>query len=303
MKKVNKKRILSLIQILRRNTNEDKHLSLSEIISKLEQEDIEVGNRKTLYNDFKILNECGYNVEYDNGYYLLDAPFNLSEIKIIQDSIYSLKNLDNKFLNNLSEKLYSFISEDEEKFLEEIKYTSKHKDKKLLQRMEDILLAIKGSKLVTVKKNDGTLVDIYPVFIHRQNDYYYFYYHYENSKKLYHFRFDNISDVSVKDKVDEINITRKEIIDKISESSNSFSKNGSTEVSFKIINNSESLKQRILDDFSNAILTKDGFSIIVDINNVFFSKVLAYGEDIKISDKEIAKKYKEYLNNVLAIYR
>lgn len=302
MDKINKKRILLLIDILRRYTNEDRHLKLPDIISLLEDKGISVGNRKTLYDDFKMLNECGYNVEYDNGYYLLDAPFNLSEIKIIQDSINSLKSLDTKLLNDLNNKLYSFISKDEEKLLEKIKYTSTHKDKKLLQRMEDILEAIKLNKMVTVKRNNGEKVDIFPVFIHRENDYYYFYYHYKDGKKLYHFRFDNIADVILKDEVDNIIITRREILNKINESSNSFSKNGSSEVSFKIVNDSDFIRQRLQDDFPNLILTKDGFSIIVDINNIFFSKILAYGDDIKISDKAIAKKYKNYLKEVLAIY-
>ena len=115
MEKNNKKRILYLIEILKKNSNFDKHLTLDEIISLLEHKNIRVDNRKTLYDDFKILNECDINVEYDNGYYLLDCPFNLSEIKIIQDSINSLKNLDTSFKNDINNKLYSFISSDEEK--------------------------------------------------------------------------------------------------------------------------------------------------------------------------------------------
>ena len=107
MEKNNKKRILYLIEILKKNSNFDRHLTLDEIITLLEEKNIKVDNRKTLYDDFKILNECGINVEYDNGYYLLDCPFNLSEIKIIQDSINSLKNLDTSFKNDINNKLYS----------------------------------------------------------------------------------------------------------------------------------------------------------------------------------------------------
>lgn len=304
MEKNNKKRLLALIEILRRYSNEEKHLKLSEIISYLEQKDISVNNRKTLYDDFKTLNECDINVEHDNdGYYLLDAPFNLSEIKIIQDSIYSLKNLDTNLLNKLSNKLYTFISEDEEVFLESLKYTNKHKDKKLLQRMEDVLLAIKNHNMITVTR-DKQKDDIYPIFIHRSNDYYYFYYHYENSNKIYHFRFDNINDVKIHDDiVDNIILSKKDILKTIDESSNSFSKHDSTEVSFKILNKTKNIEDRILNDFPNAILTKDGFSVIVSINNIFFSKVLAYGKDIKIINKEVGKKYKDYLKDIASIYR
>ena len=302
MDKNNKARILLLIKILRKNSNSEKHLKLNEICNLLENEGIKVDNRKTLYDDFKILNNYGINVEYDNGYYLLEAPFNLSEIKIIQDSIYSLKSIDKRLLDNLNNKLYSFISYDEEKLLETLKYTDKHKDKKFLQRMEDILEAIRLNKAVMIKRKNGKKEEIFPVFVHRKNDYYYFYYHYENNEKLYHFRFDNINDVTILDKVDNLNIKRKNIIDTIEASSNSYFKENASLILIEILNDSNNIKQRILDDFPNAIETKAGFSIKISINEIFFSKLLAYGDNIKIKDKDTASRYKEYLKKVIKIY-
>ena len=302
MDKNNKARILLLIKILRKYSNSDKHLKLNEICNLLENEGIKVDNRKTLYDDFKILNNYGINVEYDNGYYLLEAPFNLSEIKIIQDSIYSLKSIDKRLLDNLNNKLYSFISYDEEKLLETLKYTDKHKDKKFLQRMEDILEAIRLNKAVMIKRKNGKKEEIFPVFVHRKNDYYYFYYHYENNEKLYHFRFDNINDVTILDKVDNLNIKRKNIIDTIEASSNSYFKENASLILIEILNDSNNIKQRILDDFPNAIETKAGFSIKISINEIFFSKLLAYGDNIKIKDKDTASRYKEYLKKVIKIY-
>lgn len=302
MEKNNKKRLLKLIEILKKNSDETNHLKLDQIVSLLEKEGINVQNRKTLYDDFKTLNEMGFDIEYENGYYLLEAPFNLSEIKIIQDSICSLKNLDDKLLQDLNDKLYSFISLDEEKLLEKLKYSNKHKDRKLIHRMQDILLAIKNNKSVTIKKNNGNLEEVFPVFLHRSNDYYYFYYHYETSEKLYHYRFDNILDLTLNDKLDPINISRKTILDTIDASSNSFYKDKPELVSIIVNEDNEYLNQRFFDDFPNAIKTKDGFSIKVSINNVFFSKILAYGTQIKISDKNIANRYKKYLKEVINTY-
>ena len=73
----NKKRILSLIQILKKHSSETKHLKYSEIASLMEEEGIMLNSRQTLYSDIAILNEYGYNIEYEKGYYLLDAPFYL----------------------------------------------------------------------------------------------------------------------------------------------------------------------------------------------------------------------------------
>ncbi len=302
MDKNNKTRILLLIEILRKYSNSDKHLKINEIISLLENKGLKVDNRKTLYDDFKILNNSGFNVEYDNGYYLLEAPFNLSEIKIIQDSIYSLKSIDNRLLNELNNKLYSFISYDEEKLLESLKYSDKHKDKKFLERMEDILEAIKTNKAIIVKRQNNKKEEVFPVFVYRKNDYYYFYYHYENSEKLYHFRFDNISDIRLLDKKDILNIKHKDIIETIEASSNSYFKEKANIVLIKILKDTGNIKQRIIDDFPNAVENKDGFSIKISINDIFFSKLLAYGPNIKIINKDIATQYKKYLKEVLAIY-
>ena len=80
---MNKERIIRLIRILRRNTDMDHRLSVAEISSLLEAEGLKAVDRKTLYDDFRNLEQFGFNVEYDNGYYLSEAPFTVSEIKII----------------------------------------------------------------------------------------------------------------------------------------------------------------------------------------------------------------------------
>lgn len=295
MEKNNKKRILYLIEILKKNSNFDKHLSLDEIISLLEHKNIRVDNRKTLYDDFKILNECGVNVEYDNGYYLLDCPFNLSEIKIIQDSINSLKNLDTSFKNDLNNKLYSFISSDEEKLLEEIKYTNTQKAQKLLPKMEDVLEAIRTHKMISITTKNNQIQDIFPIFIHRANDYYYFYFHYQDNTKIYHYRFDNIKDVLIKDTLDSINIPTKKIVNHINESSNSFYTKETTKVNISFNPN---IIDRLYDDFPGIIINKNKATLFVSINQIFFSKILAYGNEIKISDETIAYQYVEYLKSI-----
>ena len=302
MEKNNKKRLLLLLEILGKKTDGNSRISLNGIISELEARGIEVSNRKTIYDDIKTLNECGYDIEYDEGYYLLEAPFSLSEIKIIQDSVNSLKNLDNKLLKDLNDKLSAFISEDEEKLLNRLSYTSRHKDRKLLQRMEDILEAIRMGKGVYIKKKDSDRQLVFPLFLHRSNDYYYFYCHYEDNDRLYHYRFDNIIDLQLADIKDTLSIPRSRILSVIEASTDSYHKGRNETVVIEVLNPSEYLNERFLDDFPNAIKTKNGFSNIVSVNDLFFSKILAYGKDIKISDPQTADKYKKYLKEVLGLY-
>ena len=298
----NKKRLLALIDILRKKSDENTRLSLQEITDYLKEQDIEVNNRKTLYDDFKILNEYNINIEYDNGYYLLDAPFNLSEIKIIQDSINSLKNLDNKMLTRLNQKLNSFISDNDEILLKKITYSNKHSDSKLLQHMEDIILAIKNNTSIIVKNRNKETQEIFPLFIHRNNDYYYFYYHYPNSKKIYHYRFDNIFNIEITSNKDDMNINYKDIISNIEESSNAYSKGKAETIKITLLINDEKLINQFLDDFPNSFRTNDGFALKADINNIFFSKLVSYHNAIKIENKDIALKYKNFLKTIIKIY-
>lgn len=298
MESNNKKRILELISIFRKESDIDHKLSINEIITILENRGISVANRKTLYDDIKVLSEYGYDIEYDNGYYLSESPFLLSEIKIILDSINSLKNIDNKLLKKLNEKLYSFISSDEEKLLESLSYRNKHSDKNFIHRLEDTLNALKYHQTIVIKRQNKE-EEICPLFLYRANDYYYLYYHYLDSDKIYHYRFDNIIDTKMTDNHDTLSISKARIIDTINESTNAFYSSKAEVIQIKILNDNNNLRNRLLDDFPNAIFTKDGLSLKASINNVFFSKLVAYGTDIKISDRKVADQYKKYLKAII----
>lgn len=299
MKSNNKKRILLLIEILKKHTDMDHKLSLNEISSLLEGQGIDIQNRKTLYDDFKALSDLGYEVEYDNGYYLTEAPFTLSEIKIIIDSLNSLKNLDDSLLTKLNNKLYSFISDYEEKLLRKLEYRNKHSDRKFIHRLEDTLQAINNNKTIIIHRPNKDEEEICPLFLYRNNDYYYLYYHYLNNEKIYHTRFDNILSAKVTDNDNDINIPRNKIIETINESSNAFYSNKAELIKFKIINDSDYLRTRLADDFANIVFTANGFSIKASVNDVFFSKLTSYSDSIKISDKNIADQYIKYLNKII----
>ncbi|MDO4198704.1 MAG: WYL domain-containing protein [Erysipelotrichaceae bacterium] len=295
----NRKRLLKLIEILTRHSDMNHKLSINEIMEYLEADDISINNRKTLYDDLKVISDYGYEVEYDNGYYLCDAPFSLSEIKIILDSLHSLKNIDEEVIENIDHKLFSFISTDEEKLLQSLMYSSKHKNHKFIYHLEDALYAIENHYLVKIRigKNKEALIG--PCFMFRSNDSYYLYYHYENNDKLYKVRFDNISSLVLTDTKDTVTISKSVITRYISEGTNAFNKGKSSLIKFEICNPSDNLNNRLKDDFSNIIFTQNGFSIRACVNDIFFSKISAYGDDIKISDKDIADQYIEFLNKII----
>ena len=296
---MNKKRILELIRIMQRKTDIDHTLTIKDIISELEKSDIYTSNRKTLYDDFNCLNEYDYEIESENGnYYLSEAPFSLSEIKIIIDSINTLKNLDDRFLNNLKDKIYNFISQYESDYLKKLEYHNRHSDKNFINRLEDCLHSIKNQCMIIISYRNNKQ-EIYPIFIHRFNDYYYLYYHYPESDKIYHIRFDNINSINLTDKTDNISISKDKIIDYIDESTSSFYSKKSQLVRLSICKDSEYLRDRLKDDFNNIVFTKNGFSIKASVNDAFFSKLVSYKDSIRILDKDIARQYKDFLETII----
>lgn len=297
---MHRERLLKLLEILIKYTDMDHKLSINEIVDQLNEQGILVSNRKTLYEDFKLLSKMGYEIEYDNGYYLLEAPFSLSEIKILIDSLNSLKNLDDHFLKELKKKLYNFVSIYEAKQLKRLEYQNKHTDRKFLNRLEDVLTALNNNKALIVKRiNKNDEEEIFPIFLYRQNDYYYLYYHYPNSDKIYHARFDNILGSKLSDKDNDVSISINRIIEHIDESSSSFHIGKGKLIKFEIIDDSPYLRQRLENDFPNLIFTKKGFSIKASINDAFFTKLVSYSEQIKISDKNIADQYISFLNKII----
>ena len=149
--------------------------------------------------------------------------------------------------------------------------------------------------MISITTKNNQIQDVFPIFIHRANDYYYFYFHYQDNTKIYHYRFDNIKNVLIKDTLDSINIPTKKIVNHINESSNSFYTKETTKVNISFNPN---IIDRLYDDFPGIIINKDKATLFVSINQIFFSKILAYGNEIKISDETIAYQYVEYLKSI-----
>lgn len=87
-------KLLKLLELLSTTTDEQHPLSTNEIIWKLEEMGIKV-ERKTLYEDIKLLQESGYEImcsrDRANRYYVEDRGFDVAELRVLLDSIQSAK--------------------------------------------------------------------------------------------------------------------------------------------------------------------------------------------------------------------
>ena len=109
-----KLKLLYLADILLSETDEDHPLTLKEIISKLKGFDISA-DRKTLYQDFEVLREYGYDIISEKRgrsccYFLGERSFELPELKLLVDSVQSAKFITDKKSGALIKKLESLTS-------------------------------------------------------------------------------------------------------------------------------------------------------------------------------------------------
>lgn len=84
-------KLLMMVELLRQKTSKENPLSTNELVDEMEKLGISL-DRRTLSKDVALLNEYGYEVKsrqvgYQKGYYMENANFSLSELKILMDAV------------------------------------------------------------------------------------------------------------------------------------------------------------------------------------------------------------------------
>lgn len=109
-----KLKMLYIMQLFSRETDDTHKLTMPEIITKLAAEGVNA-DRKTLYQDFEELRRFGFDIisekEGRNYYYYLGSrDFELPELKLLVDSVQASKFITDKKSGQLIKKLESLVS-------------------------------------------------------------------------------------------------------------------------------------------------------------------------------------------------
>ncbi|MEE1026650.1 MAG: WYL domain-containing protein [Acutalibacteraceae bacterium] len=109
-----RKRILTLLDILMCKTDEEHPLNATELISLLELNGITC-DRKTIYDDIEALCLCGYDIVSTkggkSGYFLTGRDFELPEVALLTDAVLSADFITRKKTNTLVNKLKGLLNE------------------------------------------------------------------------------------------------------------------------------------------------------------------------------------------------
>lgn len=160
------KKILNILilEILKRYSDEEHHLTQQEIIRKLKSDyGIEKIDRRTVRANVRSLHDIGYNIEGTDeedtdtdGYYLAEREFDDAELRILIDSVLFSKTVSNTVAKRLIEKLESFGNIYFDTKVSHVKPTPQlHRtdNKSVLYNVSDINEAIDQKKKITFRYN------------------------------------------------------------------------------------------------------------------------------------------------------
>ncbi len=210
----NKTRILLILDILKKNTDEEHALLASEIIERIKSEGLKC-DRKTLYDDINSLTDAGIDVVHESGggYKLLSRDFEDAEIRLLIDAVYSSKFISSSKTRVLAGKLKALTSEYQASSITRQIYSSDTKtpNEDVLYNVDSLSRAIQENKQVSfeylvwgpnkklVTKGAKTR-ELSPWALIWQDQNYYLMAYDEAAGKMKHFRVDKMRHVSVTDR-------------------------------------------------------------------------------------------------------
>lgn len=109
-----KQKLLALLDILKKNTDDEHGITMVQIISELESKGIKA-ERKAIYADINVLKEYGYEIQGNKQkgtyyYKLMYRNFDLPELKLLVDAVQASKFISQRRSHDLIKKIESHAS-------------------------------------------------------------------------------------------------------------------------------------------------------------------------------------------------
>ncbi len=209
-----KLRLLYVLDILKKYSDEEHPVSSSDIIEKLDAYGIK-SDRKALYDDISVLSSYGYDIIYTrtpkNGYFLGERELEFTELSLLADAVVSADFITAKKTADLTKKLSGFLSEHQRKTFSGRIFTEKRAksdNEELYYTVDKLLRAIDERKMVALTYNKRTFENgkaklvakqhiISPYALCWVDDHYYLIGNNARYDNLLHLRIDRINKVEI----------------------------------------------------------------------------------------------------------
>lgn len=318
-------KLLYLMDILTRETDAKRGLTIDQLIDKLDEWYISV-ERKTIYSDVKLLNEYGFKVEKQKKkgvvtYHHTNRLFQLSELQMLIDNLQSSKFISQELTDTLAKKIVTLCSEREAKTLYQNptapKWVKSSNDT-VLENVEIIQRAIMRDKQISFRyfnydrdkkpnfHNEGAPYIESPWdLLYTRDNYYVMVYNEIPEPK--HYRLDKMTDLVIMD-VPRIGNEHMKRLDKSTYAQNMFGMiTGETVTVNMIFHNS--LADAVIERFGHSTtleaVDRQHFRIRVPIvvSEPFFGWIFGFGDKAKITaPKSVVDRMMNYLREISALY-
>ena len=218
-KGINQKlKLLYIVKILEEKTDEAHPMSTSRLIEELAKYEIGA-ERKSIYDDIAQLIDFGYDIvtnksKRDGGYYMASRQFELSELKLLVDSVQASRFITAKKSRDLITKLESFVSDYEKIQLKRDVYVNnriKTDNESIYYVINDIYEAMLLNKKIAFKymdwnidkkmvaRKNGKEYEVSPFALTIKDENYYLIAYDDQAGIIKHYRVDKIKDERVLD--------------------------------------------------------------------------------------------------------
>lgn len=319
-------KLLKLWEILSQDSDEDHPLSTKLIIEKLKSQGIEC-DRKTLYEDIRLLNEYGYEVlcekgQHSNRYCVVDRSFDVPELHILMDAVQAAGFITEKKTTELVDKIASLGGSNRAEVLKTnlVHFnTTKHSNENIYYNVNEIGEAILSGKKMSflyfnynergerMFRKDGSRYVVNPVATVFSNDNYYLLCYHDKYDNAASYRVDRMTEVKVE--TEDINKSKRpKNLDVSMHRIQAFSMYAGEKVRVRL-QADKSLIDVLMDKFGEELhIISNGDSVQletdVQLSPIFFGWCLSFGRKLKIiSPKSLREDLHKYLNEIEAEYQ
>lgn len=206
-----KLKILKIMEMFLRESDEQHPLSAKDIEKRLEDEGL-TAERKSIYRDIGVLQEYGMDIEKNQegaGYYLASREFQLPELKLLVDAVAASKFISEKKSKELVQKIETLASIYEGRQLQRQVVVSdrvKSANERIYYVIDEIYNCIDNQHQMEfrywewdenkrqVPRHGGRVYRVSPGFLLWDNEFYYLVAYDENAGEIRHYRVDKIQD-------------------------------------------------------------------------------------------------------------
>ncbi len=206
-----KQKLLRIMELFLRRTDENHAVTAQEIIDYLDQEYEIRAERKSIYTDIEVLKDYGLDIVKGGGrspgYFLASRDFELPELKLLADAVSASKFISEKKSEQLLKKIGTLGSAYESRQLQRqvvVMDRVKSDNESVYYTIDTIYSCIDNNHALTFQyaqwnaekklelRHEGRTYHVSPAFLFWDNEYYYLVAWSDDDQQIRHYRVDKI---------------------------------------------------------------------------------------------------------------